>query len=333
MDGPIFILGTMRSGSTLLRLVLDSHPRIAIGPESGFTRAFELLRTLPPWPSGPGWYRAFGLDDAEMDRRTAAMMASIFEDHARAQGKARWGDKTPHNLWHAARLAELYPAAQFVGIVRHPGAVADSMARRGRPFEDGVRMWNERNAELVRAGTRLGPRYATIRYEDLVRTPEVVLRPLLTFLGEEWSQDVLRHHEVHGERGDPRISDGGTRTDRALDPSRVDAWRRDLDRAGAAALRAVDTDLAHLLAYRTTGATDDVWDQPILDGDALAARARLLRLHLPVPTERTDTEPDPGRRRRAAARRVVTLARTDPAYTLRRTLDLTLRRATEARTR
>ena len=48
VGGPVFIVGTMRSGSTLLRLILDSHPNIAIAPETAFTDALAAVRDNPP---------------------------------------------------------------------------------------------------------------------------------------------------------------------------------------------------------------------------------------------------------------------------------------------
>lgn len=318
--GPIIIVSTMRSGSTLLRLILDSHEHIAIGPESGFVRGVELVKTLPPWPSGPGWYERLGIDEAEMDQRFAAFMDGIFSDYAAARGKERWGDKTPHNVWHMERLARMFPDAAFVGLVRHPAAVALSLQRRGRRFEDGVRTWRDRNAEMVRVGERLGERFCLLRYEDLVARPEAVLRPLLTFLGEPWSPSVLHHHDIDRTADEPRISDGGTRSDHAIDASRSDRWRAAV---GSRELRCVSTTagtLATLFDYGVGDTAPATWSDPLLDGTALAAHRRRLQVRLPAPS-RTGTVADAARRRRAAVRRAVTLARTDPVYAMQRGLE------------
>ena len=54
--GPIFVVGSMRSGSTMLRLILDSHPRIAVPPETGFMGAVSATKRIPEWQFGEGWY-------------------------------------------------------------------------------------------------------------------------------------------------------------------------------------------------------------------------------------------------------------------------------------
>lgn len=319
MKGPIFIVGTMRSGSTLLRLILDSHENIAIGPESGFVRAVAPLRTLPPWPSGPGWYRRLGLTDEEMDARIAAFFNDLFHHYAASQGKARWGDKTPHNLFHMRFLADAFPDAAFLGIVRHPGAVASSLARRGKRFPDAVHSWTDRNAEMVRRGEELGERFRLVRYEDLVQAPEAVLRPVVAFLDEPWSDSLLAHHRIHADRGAPRITDGGTRTQQPLDPTRALAWLEDAGGRDLEVVAAVAAPLLPLFGYTATG-VQSLDDPPLLDGHQLAERrGRLATALPPLQRRRTGTST---RRRVATVRRVGALVRTDPAYALRRSVQL-----------
>ncbi len=54
LDRPIFICGTMRSGSTLFRLILDSHPNISISEETGFMGALTATKRIPNWQHGVG---------------------------------------------------------------------------------------------------------------------------------------------------------------------------------------------------------------------------------------------------------------------------------------
>lgn len=227
---PIFIMGAERSGTTLLRLILDVHPRISIGEESGFLRAVQDTMRIPGWNFGANWFERFGVDRADMARRLAELYDGIFSEYARSRGKERWGDKTPLHRWLADLADELFPAAQFIGIVRHPGAMCLSRARWGYALEDNAQMWNLAAHLLAADRDRLGPdRYRIVRYEDLLRTPEPVLRDLVDFLGEDWSDRLLRHHEVQARRDGPEVTDGGTRTSEPLDPSRIDAWVDDAD--------------------------------------------------------------------------------------------------------
>src|SRR4029077_11716000 len=66
---PVFVVGSMRSGSTLLRLMLDSHPRIAIGAETGFMGAAMGTKRIPGWKYGAEWYQRINWSEAEVDQR------------------------------------------------------------------------------------------------------------------------------------------------------------------------------------------------------------------------------------------------------------------------
>lgn len=227
---PIFVMGAERSGTTLLRLILDVHPNIAIGPESGFLRAVQGTMTIPSWNYGENWFERFGVERSEMAGWLADLYDGVFSRYAREHGKERWGDKTPLHRWLAGLADELYPHSQFVGIVRHPGAMCLSRARWGYDLDANAQMWNLAAHLLTADRDRLGPdRYLLLRYEDLLRDPEPVLRRLVDFLGEPWSDRLLRHHEVHAERDGPEVTDGGTRTSKPLDPSRIDAWSDEAD--------------------------------------------------------------------------------------------------------
>lgn len=173
---PIFIMGTQRSGTTLMRLILDSHDHIAIGFETGFMRAVQSIKEIPDWKYGKEWYRRYGMDEADINRRINEFYSGIFGDYARAQGKVRWGEKTPLNLRHMAEMAEIFPDAKFIGMVRHVGAVVASMLRWNNTFEGAVDYWVTGNTRLHSAAGGLGPeRFLLCRYEDLVADPRSTL--------------------------------------------------------------------------------------------------------------------------------------------------------------
>lgn len=227
---PIFILGTQRSGTTLLRLILDSHPNIAVGFETGFMRAVKTIKHVPDYAYGKEWYRRWGIDERDMNERIRQFYGGIFEHYARSQGKPRWGEKTPLNLFQMDEMASIFPDAQFVCIVRHPGAVAASMMRWRYSFEDAVDYWRKANKRILTTSQQLDDdRTAIFRFEDLLLEPQNVLSRLMVFLGEPWSDNLLRHHDVHRDRGTATKVEGGTQSDRPLDPSRIDDWRERLD--------------------------------------------------------------------------------------------------------
>ena len=119
----------MRSGSTMLRLILDSHPRLAVGAETGFMGALLAAKAIPSWKHGRDWYRRIDWSEEEFDARLRDFYGGMFERYAAAQGKPRWGEKTPFHTEHIEAMAHFFPTSVFVGIVRHPGAVAASLRK------------------------------------------------------------------------------------------------------------------------------------------------------------------------------------------------------------
>lgn len=113
----------------MLRLILDSHPNIAIGEETGFMRAVDTIIEIPNFHVGKEWYARYDISTDELYERIREFYAGIFEDHATRSGKVRWGEKTPFHRLHMETMAEIFPDCQFVASVRHPGAVATSLKR------------------------------------------------------------------------------------------------------------------------------------------------------------------------------------------------------------
>src|SRR3954451_17912952 len=226
LERPVFIVGSMRSGSTLFRLILDSHPHIAIGEETGFMGAIAATKEIPHWPHGHGWFERIGWTESEFDERLRDFYGGLFARHALTQGKRGWGEKTPFHSRHIPQMAKIFPDAVFAGIVRHPGAVVHSLQRNFHyKFEDAVGYWVATNQEILERGSELGgERFALLRYEDLVTSPEPPLREVIEWLGEAWSDDLLRHTAFHAARGTPRVSAGGTHTHVPIRSDLADRW-------------------------------------------------------------------------------------------------------------
>jgi hypothetical protein len=214
----------MGSGTTLLRLMLDSHERIAVPHETGFMRAYNAMRFIPFKWTGRGWSERLGWPQDEFDERLRVFFDDIFMRYAREHGKERWGEKTPLHTWHVNSLKKLFPDGVFVAIVRHPGAVISSNMRRfEQPLEKAAYHYERYNKEIARQAEKLPRRMIVLRYEDLLLRTKPVMRELLAWLGEEWSPQVLEHHVVQGERDHKRI-EGKTRADESIDTSRTTRW-------------------------------------------------------------------------------------------------------------
>lgn len=279
-SGPIFIVGAMGSGTTLLRLILDSHENIAIAQETGFMRAVLANKWIPFWKFGGEWYGRLGVTEEELDQHLRELYGALFASFAQRQGKTRWGDKTPYHTWHLREAARVFPDAVFVAAVRHPGAVASSLHERFKyDWPKSVGHWMRSNMELLHRAGELGDRFALCRYEDLVLQPELTVRELLEWLGEPWSPRVLQHHVVHSERGTPARVEGRTRSDVPIDASRIARWTDSMDADGYRELRERAGALAAFFGYSIDEptATEPLLAnggprQKVLDGDDVERR-------------------------------------------------------------
>lgn len=210
---PFFIVGCPRSGTTLLRLMLDSHPELAVPDESHFItelhgrfgwladrrrpgatfqRVFEHQR-FRRWGLEPGAVRE--LAAATRPNTFAEAIATVYEAYARSQGKTRWGDKTPDYVRHISRLVKVFPEAQVIHVIRDGREVARSIAghRWGPPTAIAAAgLWRREVSQGRRDGQGLGAgRYLEVRLERLIAAPEAVLRQVCGFLEVQYAPQML----------------------------------------------------------------------------------------------------------------------------------------------
>lgn len=186
---PIFIVGCQRSGTTLLRLMLDSHPAISCGPETRFLDDLERI-------TGSEWHRLqqYGFPKSYWEAKIAELFASVHRDYASRRGRTRWADKTPRYALQLDFIDRLFPDAQVLHVIRDGrDVVASHRARSG--YSSAVRAvekWPRYIRTAREVGTRLGgDRYLELRYEDLVAETERTMRAVLAFVGEPWDPAVL----------------------------------------------------------------------------------------------------------------------------------------------
>src|SRR3712207_1470296 len=139
---PFFIVGSARSGTTLLRLMLNAHPSVAVPPESRFVvelwtgaervNVAQLLAKLAAHTRFQAWDLPIEMVEHELEGVTGAPYATAIEAayqaYARGSGKSRWGDKTPRYVESIPLLAKLWPDSRFVHLVRDGRNVALSYA-------------------------------------------------------------------------------------------------------------------------------------------------------------------------------------------------------------
>jgi hypothetical protein len=241
-DNAVFIVGCGRSGTTVLREMIDRHPNIAIGAETTFFCDFlNTDRLAEIWKLDPADVKRTAADAPSVVRFAEA----FFRAHAEREGKPRWGDKTPRNITALPWLLRAFPNAHFIHIMRDGRDVACSRAtfrthrlrngkveQRKNPktvgYAEAARDWV--NAVSTAAPFRDHPRVTEVRYEAITDDPERELRRLCDFLGEDFDPDMIAADKDRTITSDP----GRFLHNReAAGPIRKTArqrWRRDLSR-------------------------------------------------------------------------------------------------------
>jgi hypothetical protein len=225
---PVFVGGCPRSGTTLLRTMLNSHPELAIPHETrilidGYRRRTqwgdlsdpENRRRVARWvvERKVSRHRQLTEDADELVERMVAAEPTIgsvlgagFRLYAERHGKARWGEKRPSVVLNLDAVFAMFPDAQYVNIIRDPRAVVASIRTVGRTHGWGAHgvpgatdTWERSVRAAERWRSRLpADRFLGVRYEDLVADPGAVLGRIVDFLGLDRGgiDAMLRHHET-----------------------------------------------------------------------------------------------------------------------------------------
>lgn len=275
-----FLIAMPRSGTTLLRLMLDAHPELAIPPETDF-----VPRVLGTGASAESFLRAvvdhwrwpdLGLDEEELALRLARVdpftvaeaLRTVYGAYAEQFGKRRFGDKSPSHRWHMTAVAELLPEVRFVHVIRDGRDVALSIVPvwfGPDTIERAAMRWREDVIRTRETGASL-PHYAEVRFEDLVLRPEATLTGLCEYLDLPWRAEMLEYHEGAAERlseirSDARGADGSVLASgeerramfslatRPPQQDRVGRWRREMSAADRRRVESVAGELLAELGY------------------------------------------------------------------------------------
>jgi len=248
---PFFVLGSQRSGTTMLRLMLNRHPRLGVPHESKFMIAFNSRLAEYIDLSSPMNARRL-LDDIAQHKAVAAggliedrdaildsdistfaqMIDVIMSEKARRMGKARWGDKTPFYITHIDELWSLFPDSKIVHLVRDGRDVVVSQRNIEWMSSNIPKLaidWKWKTTLCHKVGSVRGPDFfLEVRYEDLIVETERVLREICEFLGEDFSPSMLEFHEEGAENVPEESRQWHQNSMRAPDPSKLGAWKRKL---------------------------------------------------------------------------------------------------------
>ncbi len=259
IQSPIFIGGAGRSGTTLLRVILDSHSNIACGPEMKVTPVVaksweDYQRTYLPF------LKAFHVDSAHIDKLFREFLSGLLLPLLEKSGKGRIAEKSPNNVFFFPHLNRIFPDARFINMIRDGRDVVSSLLRmdwkspNGKPipYTQDVKQAASYWKQAVLSGRQFGKtqqasgKYLEIKYEDIVGSAESTLRNLFSFLGEEWESQTLSFHEAKHDLGDESSS---SQVIKPLYQSSVGRWKKDLSQEDQSVLKNEIGDLLVELNY------------------------------------------------------------------------------------
>ncbi len=278
---PIFIVGSPRSGTTLMRFILSSHPDIFIPDETGFIPFLlpEVMVDLPlkgedvhqvlkrmselhfQWrnivPDEIAFYNSLPqpptLADV-LDALYRQQTAAVLKDGRKI---TRWGDKTPLYVRHIPLLLRMFPQAQFIHMIRDGrDATVSAQKKWGLAtywYQDNyylLKNWAANVRAGLETGQKLAPtQYLEVRYEDLVQQPEATVRGVCAFLGETFYPEMLNQGELARKVGPG--PDGHTEVMRPITTASVARWRKQMTPFDQKLAQHIAGDLLGQLGYET----------------------------------------------------------------------------------
>lgn len=277
-SGPVFLVGAMRSGTTLLRLMLNRHSQLAIPAESHFLAALferfpaaallsrsDLEIAADIVTDNVEWKEDWDGDETALrgELRSLAPLSVgdvidlVFRQAIAATGKSRWGSKTPAHLFQVPRLRQSIPDAIFIAIVRDPRDAYLSLAPRGwvgsSPWP--VSRYLERcNRRVERFRSDGHCDFHVVRYEDLVRDPRPELERLCAAIGLDFELPMLDFHEDASQNLQRWEIDTGVHEKLLRPPSTddIERWRRTGARRELRQVEALTYGAIRTFGYETT---------------------------------------------------------------------------------
>jgi len=270
---PVFVLGSVRSGTTLLYHMLlssggfavyrtESHAINLLEPRFGsLSKRGNRQKLMKAWLASK-LFQVSGLDAARIEKKVLEECSNggnflrlVMEEIAHTQGLERWADCTPEHLAFLPRIKETIPDALIVHIIRDGRDVALSLEKqnwikplpwdRNRPLIAGAAYWDWIVRKGRRDGRELGNHYCEVRFEDLIGNPRVVLSRLSGFIEHDLDYDRIQKSGI-GSVSEPNTS-FSPGAEGSFNP--IGRWRESLSEEELARLEGMIGDTLNELGY------------------------------------------------------------------------------------
>ncbi|XP_022101128.1 protein-tyrosine sulfotransferase 1-like [Acanthaster planci] len=227
----IFIGGMPRSGTTLMRAMLDAHPDVRCGEETRLIP--RLLSMRAQWMKSSkehGRLVEAGLTDDVIDDALSAFILEIIAKHG--EPARRLCNKDPFVLKSMVYLHRVFPNGKYLLMLRDGRATVHSIISRKvtitgfniESYKDCLTKWNLAVENMYNQCMQLGPDVCLpVFYEKLVLHPEEWMRKILAFLDIPWDDNVLHHEDTVGKPGGISLSKKEKSTDQVVKPVNLEA--------------------------------------------------------------------------------------------------------------
>ncbi|MCD0458162.1 sulfotransferase family protein [Roseiconus lacunae] len=244
----ILLLGLPRSGTTLLRRLINAHSQISCPGETNlFGAASRFLRSdgfskSPPIGVASG-LSYLGFSESEVTDRLRNFVLGFHRDHVQSMGKRLWADKSPLDAFYLKAIEQLLgDHVFFVFLHRHALDFACSLnefcskaggyyseihayiASHKEPMVAFAEIWVEITEEMIRMEHRWRECSVSLRYEDLVFTPETELRQIFTLVECDWEPGLIGR--AMADSDDVGLGDWKTYSKSVIDPSSIGRWAK-----------------------------------------------------------------------------------------------------------
>lgn len=239
----IFIGGAGRSGTTLLRVILDSHPAIICGPEikttprilQSFREACNLVKIK------------------EQEKPNQEELAGVYGDFIKKlfrvyyhNSPLRYAEKTPHNCFYWSEIKRILPDAKCINIIRDGRDVVCSLLEQDwdvtycKDIHFAIGYWNK----CVEFGTRED--VYQVKYEDIINNPKETLKKIFEYIEEPWDENVLKFYK---KKHNLAKESSRFQVTKPIYKSAMHRWKRDMSEANQLIFKKMAGDTLIKLGY------------------------------------------------------------------------------------
>ncbi|CAH8527218.1 unnamed protein product [Schistosoma rodhaini] len=227
----IFIGGHQSTGTGLMRILLDIHPSVRCGPEPVVTR--EILRYRRHLETMSDQLSQSGITDNVLDDASAAFIATVIQEMG--PQAPRLCHKDPSSFIYLEELADLFPKAKFIHMIRDGRAAIASTIHRGiHPFytlenvTTAILSWERTTLRMLEDCQYIGIfRCLSVRYECLILNPREEIKKVLDFLELPWDDKLLEHEKfVYNTSKLNKYEASSIQIVKSIHNNSLDAWSR-----------------------------------------------------------------------------------------------------------